>query len=47
VINLTAAGQYDVVVEYYERVGGATMRWLWKTPGPATFVPVPAIALFN
>jgi hypothetical protein len=41
-VNLTAGQQVDVVLEYYERGGGAVMRWRWQTPGAAGFAAVPA-----
>ncbi len=40
--NLTAGQQVDVVLEYYERSGGAVMRWRWQPPGAAGFTTVPA-----
>jgi mono/diheme cytochrome c family protein len=41
-VSLTAGQQVDVVLEYYERGGGAVMRWRWQTPGAAGFAAVPA-----
>ena len=40
-ISLTANVQYNIVMEYYERGGGATARLQWKTPGAAKFLSIP------
>ncbi len=44
-ITLAAGQQVDIVVEYYENGGGATMRLRWLTPGSSTFAIVPAAQL--
>ncbi len=44
-VSLTAGQRYAVTVEYYERTGGATMRWLWRLPGTTSYVAVPPSAL--
>jgi YVTN family beta-propeller protein len=44
-INLVAGAQVDVVVEYYEKGGGALMRLRWMAPGESTFVTLPASRL--
>jgi MSHA biogenesis protein MshQ len=42
-----AAGQrLRIVVEYYERGGQAVMALRWRTPGAATFTPIPANRLY-
>ncbi|MFZ4663224.1 MAG: PA14 domain-containing protein [Caldilineaceae bacterium] len=40
-LNLTAGVKYDIVVEYYEFIGPASLKLLWKTPGAANFTIVP------
>jgi large repetitive protein len=44
-ISLTAGQRYAVTVEYYERGGGATMRWQWQVPGSSSYVAVPLSVL--
>jgi YVTN family beta-propeller protein len=41
-INLVAGQVVPVVLEYYEKGGGAVMRLRWQAPGETTFVAVPA-----
>jgi mono/diheme cytochrome c family protein len=43
--NGNADQQVDVVMEYFQSSGGAVARLLWKPPGAAAFVPVPAARL--
>ena len=45
-INLTAGTKYNIVMEFYERSGDAVARLLWKSPGAADFVAVPASRLY-
>ena len=45
-INLVAGVKVDIVLEYYEKGGGATMRLRWLTPGDAAYVAVPATRLY-
>jgi hypothetical protein len=44
-ISLTAGQRVTVVVEDYERGGGATMQFRWLTPGAGSYVAVPLSAL--
>jgi YVTN family beta-propeller protein len=44
-VSLTAGQRYAVTVEYYERSGGAVMRWLWRLPGTTSYVAVPLSVL--
>lgn len=44
-INLTAGQQVNVVMEYYERGGGAVARLRWQPPGATAFAAVPATQL--
>ncbi|MEJ8850277.1 PA14 domain-containing protein [Variovorax rhizosphaerae] len=46
-ISLVAGQLYSIKVEFYEWVGGATMRLNWKTPGSATYVAIPAARLYS
>lgn len=41
-ISLTAGQRVAVVLEYYERGGGAVMQLRWRRPGQLTYVAVPA-----
>ncbi|MEP7050218.1 MAG: PA14 domain-containing protein [Pseudomonadota bacterium] len=45
-VTLLAGQRYDLVLEYYEKTGGATARLNWQTPGTTSFVPVPLMQLF-
>ncbi|MEV7868238.1 PA14 domain-containing protein [Streptomyces sp. NPDC088124] len=42
-IDLTEGQEYDIKVEYFERVGGSNLRLRWTEPG-GTKVPVPSSA---
>jgi len=44
-LSLTAGQRVPIVLDYYERTGGATIRLQWQTPGATTYVAVPAIML--
>jgi cytochrome c peroxidase len=44
-LTFSAGQQVDVVMEYYERGGGAVARLRWLTPGSAGFVAIPAAQL--
>jgi hypothetical protein len=44
-LTLAAGQRYDIVLEYYEKTGGAVAKLNWQTPGTTTFVPVPATQL--
>ncbi|HKY90430.1 MAG TPA: galactose oxidase-like domain-containing protein [Nevskiaceae bacterium] len=46
-INLKANRRVALVMRFREQTGHATARLLWKTPGDATFVPVPADRLLE
>jgi hypothetical protein len=43
--TLTAGQRYSIVVEYYERGGGATMQLRWRAPNTTTYSAVPLSAL--
>jgi hypothetical protein len=45
-VALVAGQRYDIVLEYYERSGGAVMKLNWQTPGTTTFVPIPLTQLY-
>ncbi len=40
-ITLTAGVKYDIVLEYYEKGGDATMRLQWLVPNTSTYVAIP------
>jgi mono/diheme cytochrome c family protein len=44
-LTLTAGQRIPVVLEYYERGGGAQIRLQWRVPGSSSFVAVPASRL--
>jgi len=44
-VTLTAGRRYDVVLEYYEKTGGAVAKLNWQTPGVTSFVAVPLMQL--
>jgi MSHA biogenesis protein MshQ len=44
-VTLVAGQRYDVVLEYYEKTGGAVAKLNWQTPGTSTFVPIPLTQL--
>jgi hypothetical protein len=46
-VALTAGQRYDVIVEYFERTGSATMRFNWRLPGSSSYVAVPAAQLYT
>jgi len=46
-VSLTAGQRYSVVVEYYERGGGAVMQLRWRRPGTTSYVAIPASNLFT
>ncbi len=41
-ISLTAGQRVAVVLEYYERGGGAVMQLRWRRPGQLSYVAIPA-----
>lgn len=43
-VTIDEPGYYATVVEYFQRKGTAALKLLWKTPGAADFVPIPANA---
>ena len=45
-VTLVAGRRYDIVLEYYERAGGAVARFNWQRPGTTGFVAVPAAQLY-
>jgi YVTN family beta-propeller protein len=45
-VTLVAGQRYDIVLEYYERTGGAVAKLNWQTPATTTFVPIPATQLY-
>ncbi|HEX6239345.1 MAG TPA: PA14 domain-containing protein, partial [Polyangiales bacterium] len=45
-VALTAGQRYEVIVEYFERTGSATMRFNWRVPGTSSYVAVPAAQLY-
>jgi YVTN family beta-propeller protein len=45
-VTLVAGQRYDLVLEYYERTGGAVMKLNWQTPGTTSFVAIPAAQLY-
>ena len=45
-INLTAGQRYNIVAQYFDLSGSATMRLLWLPPGASEYVPVPAAQLY-
>ena len=46
-ISLVAGTKYNIVMEYYERGGGATARLLWLTPGQSSYTAIPINLLSN
>jgi len=44
-VALTAGQQVDIVIEYFQGVGGAVAKLLWRTPGAPGFVVVPGAQL--
>jgi hypothetical protein len=44
-VALLAGRRYDLVLEYYDRTGGAVAKLNWQTPGATGFTPVPASQL--
>ena len=44
-IALHAGRRYDVVLEYYDRGGGAVAKLNWQPPGATGFTPVPSTQL--
>jgi len=44
-ISLTAGQRVAIVLEYYERGGGAVMQLRWRRPGQASYVAIPATSL--
>jgi YVTN family beta-propeller protein len=44
-VTLVAGQRYDVVLEYYEKSGGAVAKLNWQTPGTTTFAPIPLTQL--
>jgi hypothetical protein len=44
-VTLIAGQRYDVVLEYYEKSGGATAKLNWQTPGTTSFAPIPLTQL--
>jgi hypothetical protein len=45
-VSLNAGQRYAIVVEYYEKSGGAVMRLRWRLPGSTSYVPIPVGSLF-
>ena len=45
-VNLVAGRRHNLVVEYFDATGDATMRLNWQLPGAASFSPVPVDRLF-
>jgi YVTN family beta-propeller protein len=45
-VTLTAGRRYDIVLEYYEKTGGAVAKLNWQTPGTTSFVAIPVTQLF-
>jgi len=45
-VTLTAGRRYDIVLEYYEKTGGAVAKLNWQTPGTTSFVSIPLLQLF-
>jgi YVTN family beta-propeller protein len=46
-ITLAAGQRYDIKLEYYERGGGAVVRFNWLTPGAAVASAVPRDQLYG
>jgi hypothetical protein len=46
-ISLVAGTKYNVLMEYYERGGGATAKLLWLRPGQFSYVAIPISQLSN
>jgi hypothetical protein len=44
-VTLVAGQRYDIVLEYYEKTGGAVAKLNWQTPGTTTFVAIPLTQL--
>jgi YVTN family beta-propeller protein len=45
-LTLVAGQRYDVVLEYYEKTGGAVAKLNWQAPGTTAFVAVPITQLY-
>jgi hypothetical protein len=45
-VTLAAGQRIDIVVEYFDNRGDATMRLLWLPPGAPQYLPIPATQLF-
>jgi YVTN family beta-propeller protein len=46
-VTLTAGRRYDIVLEYYDKAGGAVAKLNWQTPGTTGFVAIPLLQLFG
>jgi hypothetical protein len=45
-VTLSAGQRYDVVVEYIERTGSASLQFQWRLPGTTAYVAVPTAQLY-
>lgn len=45
-VSMVAGQRYNVVVEYFEQGGGATMQLQWQAAGTSAFVAIPADRLY-
>lgn len=45
-ITLEAGKRYTIVVDYYEKTGGAVLRLSWQKPGSAAFTTIPTNRLY-
>jgi YVTN family beta-propeller protein len=45
-VTLVAGQRYNLVLEYYEKTGGAVAKLNWQVPGTTTFVALPATQLY-
>jgi YVTN family beta-propeller protein len=45
-VTLVAGQRYDIVLEYYEKTGGAVAKLNWQAPGTTTFAALPATQLY-
>src|SRR5207249_11713330 len=46
-ITLEAGRKYDITLEYFDDLGGATVRLAWKRPGQSVFTIIPQANLYS
>ena len=46
-ITLEAGRKYDITLEYFDDLAGATVRLAWKRPGQSAFAIIPQSNLYS